>query len=58
MMTEADAPCAARMSVSGPSVSPSATIGTWIVATPLALSVATPISEPPVMSAELTPAIA
>ena len=55
MVTTADALCAVTVRVSAPSVSRSAAIGTLMVAMPLELTVALPLSSPPVISALLTP---
>ena len=54
MVTDADLPCAVTVRVSAPSVSRSAAIGTLIVAVPLELTVALPLSSPPAISAALT----
>ena len=54
-VTEANCPCAVKVSVSAPSVRPSAARGTGIVAVPLELTTAVPLKAPPVMSAAETP---
>jgi len=55
VVVDALAPPAVTVSVSEPSVNKSAAIGTEIVAAPLEFTVALPVSDPPVMSAALTP---
>ena len=55
IVTDAVLLCAVTVSVSAPSVKLSATMPTLMVAVPLALTVAEPVSRPPVMSTLLKP---
>ena len=54
-VTDAVLLCAVTVNVSAPSVRLSATMPTLMVAVPLELTVAEPVSRPPVMSAALIP---